>query len=318
MNLVVIKSAEAEAAAQQGGFLVLPPTDRRARHITSVLKPGPGATVRVGILGGAIGRVGVEVLANGDVRLALTAQVSGTEIDDPSSAAATPLSMSVSTVDAILPVWGVVHDGRPHVDLLLAMPRPKVMMRLWSTLAQLGIRRIILVNAARVEKAYFSSHAVEPTKYGPELLEGLEQAVCTHLPEVRVETRLKPFIEDTLDVLCPSEVLRLLCHPGDSEQRIAEAVSAAGPARHVLLAVGPEGGWVDYELELLRRHRFVQVTLGNRILTTDVALVSLIALATDALATRRDGAPTMTTMASDGAVVVSSAHAADSGEASSR
>ncbi|CAK0890815.1 unnamed protein product [Prorocentrum cordatum] len=185
----------------------------------------------------------------------------------------------------------------PWVELLLALPRPKVMMRLWSTLAQLGVRRITLTNACRVEKPYFSSQATDPAKYVPELLEGLEQACCTRMPEVRVEMRLKPFLEDALDSLCPpSEVLRLLCHPGPASASVAEAVAAARPAapgpprrtgpppRGVLLAVGPEGGWVDYELELLRSRGFEQVSLGPRILTTDVAVVSLVSLAMDALA----------------------------------
>ena len=51
-----------------------------------------------------------------------------------------------------------------HVELLLAMPRPKVMMRLWSVLAQLGLRRVVLSNACRVEKSYFSSQATDPKK----------------------------------------------------------------------------------------------------------------------------------------------------------
>lgn len=175
----------------------------------------------------------------------------------------------------------------PHVELLLAMPRPKVMMRLWSVLAQLGLRRIVLTNAWRVEKAYFSSHSTEPKRYIPELLEGLEQAVCTTLPEVRIEMRLKPFIEDQVDVLFPKDrYLRLFCHPGSAGLRLRDAVAAGcpGPPRAVVLAVGPEGGWVDYEAQLFREHGFVQVSLGRRIYTTDCAIISLTTLAADALA----------------------------------
>merc|ERR1712224_1021369 len=109
-----------------------------------------------------------------------------------------------------------------------------------------GVRRVTIVNACRVEKPYFSSHAVDPARYGPELLEGLEQAVCTRLPEVRMEMRLKPFIEDTLGEICPAGVLRLLCHPGPGGRRIAEVVAAAAASaeqdlrpRGVCLAVGP-------------------------------------------------------------------------------
>jgi RsmE family RNA methyltransferase len=69
---------------------------------------------------------------------------------------------------------------------------------------------------------------------------------------------------------------------------IALALSAGAPGRapagrRVLLAIGPEGGWNDYERELLVAHRFTPVGLGPRTLRTDTACVALLALAHDAL-----------------------------------
>lgn len=43
---------------------------------------------------------------------------------------------------------------------------------------------------------------------------------------------------------------------------------------------------MDFELDLLQAHGFHLVSLGRRILTTDVAVVSLVTLAHDALETR--------------------------------
>mmetsp|Transcript_7362 Transcript_7362/g.23448 ORF Transcript_7362/g.23448 Transcript_7362/m.23448 type:complete len:242 (+) Transcript_7362:337-1062(+) len=170
-------------------------------------------------------------------------------------------------------------------------------MRLWSQVAQLGVRRVVLTNAFRVEKAYFGSHATFARAYEPELLDGLEQAVCTRLPEVRVEKRLEAFLQRSLDELCPPDVLRLVCHPGDGGVRLHDALAAARsrgaqctPPRGLLLAIGPEGGWVDFELDLLRRHGFVQVSLGPRILSSDMAVVALTTLASDALASAQAAA----------------------------
>lgn len=283
MNLILLQQAEAEAAAEDGSLL-LPAGDRRAQHIVSVLKPEPDATVRVGILNGNVGRAGVCLAGDGSVRLLFDGEVAaaggGSGAGGPSGFPG-PLAVSLSASP----------PEPPHIELLLAMPRPKVMMRLWSWLAQLGVRRIMLVNAYRVEKPYFSSHALDPSKYTQELLEGLEQAVGTRMPEVRIEKRLKPFVEDDLDVLCPpsSGPLRLICHPGEGGKRIAEAVQMAytgSPAeahRGVLLAIGPEGGWIDYELQLFAARGFQQVVFGERVLSTDVAVISLLSLAADAL-----------------------------------
>lgn len=271
MNLVLLWQEELAAATAEDGAVLLPADDRRAKHITKVLKPEAGATIRVGALGSGAGRAAVELVEGGAVRLTPEPGIGGAGAPGLWSLAFTP------------------SPPPPRVDLLLAMPRPKAMMRMWAQLAQLGVRRIILTNAHRVEKPYFSSQATDPAKYMPEIVDGLEQACCTHVPDVRVEMRFKPFVEDTLDSLFPPDTLRLLCHPGEGCQRVGEAIAAAQAAggaspAGVLLAVGPEGGWVDFEIELLLARHFKLVSLGTRILCTDTATVSLIALASDALA----------------------------------
>jgi hypothetical protein len=52
------------------------------------------------------------------------------------------------------------------------MPRPKVLRRLWAPLASLGIGRIVLTNANKVERYYFDSKALEIETIREELLRG--------------------------------------------------------------------------------------------------------------------------------------------------
>ena len=48
----------------------------------------------------------------------------------------------------------------------------------------------------------------------------------------------------------------------------------------MLCLTSPEGGWEEpNELELFAKHGFQKVTLGSRVLRSDVAVVSLLALA---------------------------------------
>ena len=224
----------------------------RARHLRDVLRVQPGDKVRAGVVDGGIGTCTVVALDADTVTLQCTFDV-------------TPV--------------------RPSVDLLLALPRPKVMQRLWAQLAALGVGQIIVTNASRVERNYFDTHVLEPDNYRPLLLEGLRQARDTYLPVVSIHRRLKVLLEDDLDGRCPNGA-RLVAHPA-SRETFTEALGTnpsheRGKTR-TLLAVGPEGGWTDFELHLLAAHGFAAVGMGERTLRSDTACVALLALLHEAL-----------------------------------
>ncbi len=214
----------------------------RATHIREVLKAGKGKTLRIGLLNGPLGSGSVEEL--GSDRVVLKCEF---EKELPPKA---------------------------NLDLLLAMPRPKVMKRLWAQLAALGVGRIILLRAEKVERYYFDSHVLETDFYTPLLMEGLQQARCTHLPEVLIRPLFKPFVEDELDGLF-ADSRKLLADPS-GEKRLGELVRSGHPNPHLVLAVGPEGGWSSYELHHLQDHGFECFSMGKRILRTDTAVIGLM------------------------------------------
>lgn len=236
MNLVLLEQSDVDA----DGRAVL--SDGRAAHLLDVLKVTSGQEVRVGMVDGPRGTGTVTAATGRTVNLTCTF-----ERDVP---------------------------PRPPVDLLLALPRPKVMRRLWAQLAALGVGQIILTNASRVERDYFDTHILSAEGYRPLLIEGLQQARDTRLPVVSIHRRFKVLVEDQLDALFTGGC-RLVADPR-SDARVGQ-VSGHGGER-VLLAVGPEGGWNPFELELLAAHGFVAVGMGSRTLRTDTACVALLAL----------------------------------------
>ena len=156
------------------------------------------------------------------------------------------------------------------VDLLLAMPRPKVLRRVLQAAASLGARRIVLVGAQRVEKSYFDTPFLDPAEIERNLVLGLEQARDTVLPEVAVRPRFKPFVEDELDAFWPAGAcVRLLAHPSATRGLAGGDVRSDSP---VVLAIGPEGGWVPFELELLQARGFQPFGLGPRVLRVETAV----------------------------------------------
>jgi RsmE family RNA methyltransferase len=237
MNLILCDSHELDA----DGVVTL--DGARAAHVRGVLRAKPGDSLRVGVVDGPRGRG--EVLALDDGRVVLRCALE------------------------------VAVPAPPVVDLLLAVPRPKVLRRLWAQLAALGVGRIILTNAARVERQYFDTHVLEASTWRPLLIEGLQQAGDTRLPRVSIHRQFRLLVEDELASVASDE-RRLVAHPrGD---RSLLTIAREPPRRRVLLAIGPEGGWNDFELALLERHGFEAISLGPRTLRTDTACIALLAL----------------------------------------
>ena len=167
------------------------------------------------------------------------------------------------------------HDStslEPWVDLVLAPPRPRVMKRLLPQLAAMGVGRIVLVGAKKVEKDFWGATLLKEEIYRPLLVDGLMQAGTTALPKISVQRNFRKWLREGLDAEFPSR-RRIVAHPYGAADRAA----ADGGSGRLLLAVGPEGGWTDEEVALLEERGFSRFSLGPRILRTDTAVIALLA-----------------------------------------
>jgi 16S rRNA (uracil1498-N3)-methyltransferase len=238
VNLILLEPSDV------GGTGVVTLSGPRAAHMLNVLHVSPGHQVRVGVLDGPRGIATVGAVGDDDVTLTCAFEASA--------------------------------PTRPAVDLLLATPRPKVMRRLWAQIAAIGVGRIILTNAEKVERNYFDTHMLEPSTYRPLLIEGLQQARDTRMPSVSIHRRFRVLIEAELDQMV-GPALRVAADPSATTS-VAEIVRGS-PESRILLAIGPEGGWNAFELDLLAAHGFQSAGMGPRTLRTDTACVALLALA---------------------------------------
>jgi 16S rRNA (uracil1498-N3)-methyltransferase len=257
VNLLLLEPGElrADGTARVGG--------RRARHVEKVLGLSPGDALQAGVVGGRMG----------------TARV-----------------LSVGPDELVLaPVLDVDPPPPSPVSLLLALPRPKILRKVLAAVASMGVKRLVLVGSFKVEKSYWSSPLLAATGLRTELVAGLEQGRDTVLPEVTARRLFKPFLEDELDVLLP-EPVRLLAHPTEAEPLDAlfrggsppslskgnppgDAAEPPRDERRAALAIGPEGGWTEYEAARLREKGFRAFSLGPRVLRVDTAVPYAIAQA---------------------------------------
>jgi 16S rRNA (uracil1498-N3)-methyltransferase len=210
---------------------------RRLEHVTSVHRAAVGSSLAVGVAGG---RIGTGVVTRLDDALELRVTL---EREPPP-----PLPLT----------------------LVLALPRPKVLNRVIASATSLGVKRILLINAWRVEKSYWKSPRLSEENLLLQRVLGLEQARDTVLPAIETRRLFRPFVEDELPSIA-RDSLALVAHP------VAAAACPRSAGQPVTLAIGPEGGFIDQEVESLARVGFTPVSLGERILRVETAVAALIA-----------------------------------------
>ena len=217
--------------------------DHRAKHIVKILRCQVGDVLRIGLIDGDTGEGRVE-----------------------SFQPKFPFSVALSIKLTAPPV------APPAVDLLLALPRPIMLKRILSQVTSLGIGRIYIINANRVEKSFWEAGILDPEEYRSHLIQGLEQAVDTRLPKIEIRKHFRPFIEDEFPQIAKAYSHLLLAHP-DGETSLS--TSMGDTAGRVLYAVGPEGGWVDFEVEQFSRAGMRMFSMGERILKVDTATIAI-------------------------------------------
>jgi RsmE family RNA methyltransferase len=210
---------------------------RRLDHVRAVHRAEVGDDLAVGLLGGRMGRGRVLRLDADALELAL-------DLD---------------------------RDPPPKIPLTLviALPRPKVVNRVVAAATSLGAARIVLINAWKVEKAYWGSPRLAPDSLRHQAILGLEQAGDTVLPDLRLARLFRPFVEQELPGLVGAGT-GLVAHPGSG------APAPRTMPAPITLAIGPEGGWIDAEFDSLCRAGLHPLDLGPRILRTETALAALV------------------------------------------
>jgi len=210
---------------------------RRLQHISHIHQIKLGETLKVGLLNGNLGSGLVIFFDETEIHL----QVSLTQSPPK------PLP----------------------VTLVLALPRPKMLKRTLQTLATLGVKKIYLINSYRVEKSYWQTPLLEEESIKEHLLLGLEQGCDTLLPEVHLIKRFKPFVEDDLNAIVGASTA-LVAHP-------YTALSCPAQINYAItLTIGPEGGFIPYEIDLLQKCGFTAVNLGERIMRVETVVPYLL------------------------------------------
>jgi RsmE family RNA methyltransferase len=211
--------------------------DRRLQHLRQVHRASVGDTLRVGEIDGLMGEA--EIL----------------EINDKAAVLAVALDQP--------------PPPKIPLCLVLALPRPKMLRRILRSVAEFGVAELHLINSYRVEKSYWQSPVLDDACVRDYLLQGLEQSRDSRLPALHCHRRFKPFVEDSLPGMLVGK-RALLAHPGEYPP------CPRGIQGETALVIGPEGGFIPYEVEQLQVAGCQIVSLGSRILRVENAIGSAL------------------------------------------
>jgi len=161
---------------------------------------------------------------------------------------------------------------RPALDVALFLAIVKFDSFEWAIekATELGVTTIVPLAAARSEKPLLHAAEKRAARWQKILAEASQQSRRLRMP-----------------------VLDPLTRPGQAFSRVDDGIklllsekSGTPPMRKLLtgqratratIAIGPEGGWTDDELELAAKAGFQHVSLGKLILRTETAVVAALA-----------------------------------------
>lgn len=214
-------------------------SDRRFEHITSIHRTNEGENVKVGIINGKIGTGTIIKIENKTLFLKVT----------------------------------LTSDPPPPLPaiLFLSLPRPKTVKKVIPAVVSMGIKEIYLVNSYRVEKSYWQSPVISDENLLNLSKLGLEQGFDTIMPTIHKRKLFKPFVEDEIPNLiknCNAYIPHPYC-----DNKLCQAESGSRNA----IFIGPEGGFIPYEVNLLVEKGFQPVFISNRILRVENAAVATLA-----------------------------------------
>ncbi len=216
--------------------------DDRLVHILRVLNPNIGQSLKVGLIGGSCGYGIVESI-------------------DPKGV-------------VLQVVLNEVPPRRHPFDIVLALPRPKMLRRIFRTIAEYGVKNLHLINSARVEKSYWQSPLLQPEKIHDALMAGMERSKDTIMTNVSLHRRFRPFIEDDLPEICGDRSCWLTDISANKS-----AIDVDISSKPSVVMIGPEGGFIPFEIELAVSKIAHPIHLGGRTLSVDTAVTTVLAQA---------------------------------------
>ena len=159
----------------------------------------------------------------------------------------------------------------PRIRLALAIFKFDRMDWAIEKSTELGVAGIIPVIAQRTNAHLRSAASKRVERWRRMVQQAAEQSRQIQPPEIQPPMALQ-------DATALPGDRRILLAEGETEITLLEAMQADSVGSDVVLAIGPEGGWTDREVELFRAAGWLTASLGTAVLRAETAAIAATAI----------------------------------------
>lgn len=217
--------------------------DYRAEHIRTIHRGYKGQVLKVGVVNGDIGEGRI-------------------------------LDIQKKHVDLQVKINSQPSPALINISLILALPRPQTLKKVLENISTFGVKKLFLIDTARVEKSFFSSKLLKDQGWMKHIRLGLEQGGRTQIPEVTVHSSFTKFFQEDVRQIQRSDTLKLIAHPNSPSTALDMKIPKG---INILCALGPEGGWLDSEVKHFVSHGFQKISLGPTLHRVENAVCAFLA-----------------------------------------
>ena len=158
-----------------------------------------------------------------------------------------------------------------EITLLLSIFKFDRMEWVLEKATELGVSSIVPVIARRTETHLASAAVKRVDRWQRIVHEAAQQARRVSVPEVVRPAKLNGVLADAGPGIVLAE--------SEHEVLLKNALADGKASKTIRLAVGPEGGWTNDELETFQRAQWRAASLGKNILRAETAAIAALAVA---------------------------------------
>jgi 16S rRNA (uracil1498-N3)-methyltransferase len=163
-----------------------------------------------------------------------------------------------------------------EITLVLAVYKFDRMEWAIEKCTELGVSRILPLISRRTDSHLATASVKRVDRWQRIARQAAEQSRRAAPPQITAPMKLS-------EALNLPQPLRIVLAESEEQTLLRDVLNPEAAGNEVALAIGPEGGWTEDELQSFRQAGWISASLGNTILRAETAAIAAVAVAASLL-----------------------------------